>query len=88
MGSKDGLDFMINNMSLFINEIKEWAGYELITEKLEKLLPRFSELGVKAFKANTGNDGYNVLNHGDLSFKNMVFKKDNEGNISDVLFVR
>lgn len=87
MGSKDGLDFMMNNMSLFIDEIKEWAGYELITEKLEKLLPRFSELGNKVFKANTGNDGYNVLNHGDLSFKNMVFKKDNEGKMSDVIFV-
>ncbi|CAO1335686.1 unnamed protein product [Diamesa hyperborea] len=87
IGPKDGLDFMMNNMKLFIDEIKEWAGYELITEKLEKLLPRFNELGVKAFKMNTGNDGYNVLNHGDLSFKNMVFKKDNEGKMTDVLFL-
>ena len=88
MGSKDGLEFMMNNMRLFIDEIKEWAGYELITEKLENLVPRFSELGGKAFTANTGNDGYNVLNHGDLNFKNMFFKKNNEGKICDVLFVR
>lgn len=38
------------------------------------------------FTANT-TDGYNVLNHGDFHYKNMMVKQGGDKSIEDVLFV-
>ncbi|KAG5678235.1 hypothetical protein PVAND_007927 [Polypedilum vanderplanki] len=84
--SRDGINFMRNNMYLFIDEIKSWEGYELICTKMENVAKSFDELGRKVYEANNG-DGFNVLNHGDFHFNNMLFKKNDEGKISDVLFI-
>lgn len=78
---------MKNNMNLFIDEIKSWDGFEMIAEKMEGLVGKFEASGNKVFSSNSTSDGYNVLNHGDLHFNNMVFKTNPEGKISDVLFV-
>lgn len=78
---------MKNNMNLFIEEIKTWDGFEMISEKLENLVQKFEVNGGKVYQTNSSNEGYNVLNHGDFHFHNMVFKKDSEGKLSDVLFV-
>lgn len=79
---------MKNNMHLFIDEIKTWDGFEMIAEKMENLVGRFEVNGEKVYLTNCSDDGYNVLNHGDFHYNNMVFKKDSEGKLSDVLFVR
>lgn len=79
---------MYHNMNLFIDEVRTWSGYEVITQKLEQTVEKFEELGAKIYEPNTGHfDGFNVLNHGDFHFSNMLFKKNDEGKISDVLFV-
>lgn len=85
--SRDGVNFMKNNMNLFIEEVKTWDGFEMISEKLENLVQKFEVSGEKVYQTNASNEGYNVLNHGDFHFNNMVFKKDSEGKLSDVLFV-
>lgn len=79
---------MKNNMNLFIDEIKHWDGFELIVEKLETVVTIFETSGDKVYRENSVGDGYNVLNHGDFHINNLLFKKDSEGKLSDVLFVR
>lgn len=78
---------MKNNMQLFVNEVKTWSGFEMIIEKMESLVEKFEVRGEKVYQENASGDGYNVLNHGDFHFNNMLFKKDSEGKLSDVLFV-
>lgn len=84
--SRDGVNFMKNNMTLFIEEIKTWDGFEMIADKMENLEAKFEASGIKVYQSN-GAEGYCVLNHGDFHYNNMVFKKDSEGKLSDVLFV-
>lgn len=77
---------MYHNINLFIDEVRTWEGYEVITEKMEVMVEKFEEFGNKIY--DTGRGSYfNVLNHGDFHFNNMLFKKDAEGKIADVLFV-
>ena len=83
------MNFMYHNFHLFIDEVRTWSGYEVITQKLEKTAEKFEELGGRVYEPNTTKyfDGFNVLNHGDFHFNNMLFKKNEDGKISDVLFV-
>lgn len=78
---------MKNNMGLFIDEVRTWDGFELITEKLQELLEKFETHGSKVYQKNSNGDGFNALNHGDFQFNNMLFKNDANGKLSDVLFV-
>lgn len=84
---RDGLIFMKNNMKLFIEEIATWEGFESITERMKNLVADFDGRGAKAFEANVPGKGYNVLNHGDFHINNVLFKKDSDGKIKDVLFL-
>lgn len=74
-------------MNLFIDEVRTWDGYEIITQKMEVMVENFEELGKKVFEPGKGFECFNVLNHGDFHFNNMLFKKDSDGKIADVLFV-
>lgn len=86
--SRDGIYFMKHNMSLCIDEMRSWDGFETIVEKMEALVSKFVTLGEKVYKANASCDGgYNVLNHGDFHFNNMLFKTDTSGELADVVFV-
>lgn len=79
---------MYHNINLFIDEVRSWDGYEIIVQKMEVIVEKFEELGEKVYETDKGHfSGLNVLNHGDFHFNNMLFKKDNEGKIADVLFV-
>jgi thiamine kinase-like enzyme len=86
--SRDAINFMYHNLNLFIDEVRTWDGFEVITEKLESTAEKFENLGRKIYEpSSSSHDGFNVLNHGDFHFNNMLFKKNEEGKISDVLFV-
>lgn len=76
---------MRNNMYLFIEEVKTWDEYDLTCAKLENVAKNFDELGKSVYDANSSS--FNVLNHGDFHYNNMLFKTNSEGKISDVLFV-
>lgn len=75
-------------MNLFIDEVRTWSGFEIIVQKMEHAVEKFQELGSKIYEPNTKQfGGFNVLNHGDFHFNNMLFKNSVDGKISDVMFV-
>ncbi|XP_055605521.1 uncharacterized protein LOC129753700 [Uranotaenia lowii] len=64
---------------------QQWPGFEQYTEKLEKLKhPIFEQLKVVYTPDPTSS--WNVLNHGDLHYKNMMFKI-NEGVTEDIMLL-
>jgi len=86
--SKDGVNFMKNNLGLLLDEFRAVEGFEVYVQQLEGLYETFHERGSQVYEANSiGRGRFNVLNHGDFHYNNLVFKKDGEGKISDVLFV-
>lgn len=81
------MNFIHGTFKLFVDEVKTWPGYEKYAVKLDNLQYKFMRNGKAVYTTNK-KDGYNVLNHGDFHFKNMLFKKnDISKKISDVLFV-
>ncbi|KAJ8866922.1 hypothetical protein PR048_032784 [Dryococelus australis] len=67
-----------------------------IAENLHESHRKYSEklchLGETAFHrlekvVQRDNDGFNVLNHGDARKNNMMFRYDEDGHVSDVIFV-
>lgn len=74
---------MFESYRYFVNELKSWEGYEEYAEKLGVLEGSFFTKGKDIFTATS--NGFNVLNHGDLNFKNVLTKNDDEKN--DVMFV-
>lgn len=74
---------MFESYRYFVNELRKWEGYEDYAERLSGLEASFFAKGREIFTAKS--NGFNVLNHGDLNFKNILTKDDDERN--DVLFV-
>jgi len=77
------LTFMFESFHHFVNELKKWEGYEDYAVRLSGLESSFFAKGKEIFTPKS--NGFNVLNHGDLSFKNILTKNDDEKN--DVIFV-
>lgn len=74
-------------MNLFLDEIKNWEGFEMVVEKVETLIEKFKVCGIRVYQSNAKGDGYNILNHGNFRLNNLMFKNGSDGKISDVLFV-
>lgn len=74
---------MFESYRYFVNELKKWEGYEDYTSRLSGLESSFFTKGKDIFTAKS--NGFNVLNHGDLNFKNILTKGDEDKN--DVVFV-
>lgn len=74
---------MFESYRYFVNELRQWKGYEDYAERLNALESSFFAKGREIFTATS--NGFNVLNHGDLNFKNILTKNDDEKN--DVIFV-
>jgi hypothetical protein len=64
------------HMDIFIEEIEKWSGYEVYVKKLKVFRQHFMDMGVIATKCIP--NGYNVLNHGDFHYKNLLSKSTNE----------
>uniref|UniRef100_A0A1B0GJA0 Putative ecdysteroid kinase n=1 Tax=Lutzomyia longipalpis TaxID=7200 RepID=A0A1B0GJA0_LUTLO len=65
---------------------KNWEDFEDISLKLEQMKDNFWDLVPKSLSRR--NDGYRVLNHGDIWINNMLFKyNETTGKPTDVLFV-
>lgn len=74
---------MFESYRYFVNELKKWEGYEDYASRLSGLESSFFTKGKDIFTAKS--NGFNVLNHGDLNFKNILTKGDEDKN--DVVFV-
>lgn len=84
MKQSDGLVFMKDNMRLFTEQLKKTSINETYIEKFEKLQENFLKRGESVY--DSGKNSFNVLNHGDFHYKNMMIKKDNEA-IKNIFFV-
>jgi len=79
----ESLTFMFDSFRYFVNEIKTWEGYEDYAVRLSALESSFFGKGREIFTAKS--NGFNVLNHGDLNYKNILTKEGDDKN--DVIFV-
>ncbi|XP_037049874.1 uncharacterized protein LOC119084129 [Bradysia coprophila] len=79
----ENLTFMLDNYRYFVNVVRKWQGFEDYVVKLSALENSLLTKGKDIFTAKP--NGFNVLNHGDLNFKNILTKGDEEQN--DVIFV-
>ncbi|XP_070507079.1 uncharacterized protein [Chironomus tepperi] len=78
-------DFFSSNMDVLIEEVSTWEGYEMYSEKLNKLKNFMYE---KAFRCsdNDPND-LKVLVHSDLWTNNLMFKYDKHKSPVDAIIV-
>ncbi|XP_029727889.1 uncharacterized protein LOC109422705 [Aedes albopictus] len=70
--------------------IEKWPGCELYVQKLKKLHETFQERWQRVYAVNSpssSSGGYNVLNHADFQWKNLMHKKDSEGRIVDSMLI-
>ena len=85
-GKEEKLQCLLENFSYFIEEIKTWVGYDLYVKKFILLENHLLIKLRKLFSSRSGK-GFNVLNHGDLSYKNLMLKGDGTNEQINVLFV-
>ena len=81
------MNLLENAINFFLNEIKLWPNYNDYLIKIFNYKNLMIKKGIELFKPNNINNGYNVLNHGNLHLNNILFKKSTIGTITDVLFV-
>lgn len=67
--------------------LKSWPGYELYALKFKQIQVNFLSRGCEIYTQNDGIDGYNVLNHGDFHYKNIMVNRD-EDKIRKLMLVR
>ena len=68
----EGYDALLGNMS-------NWEGFEHFLEPIKHFKDTIFEKILKTYQPSSGPGAFNVLNHGDFHFKNMLYKMDNEG---------
>lgn len=75
--SLEKLQVFVDGLALLKEEVKMWPGYEKYAEKIEANIPNFLKTLLKVYKPNP-EPGFNVICHGDLHIKNMMFLKNGE----------
>ena len=76
------------SFDVLTEEMTKWDGFERYVEAIRHFKTCFKERALKSYSPNTGPGAFNVLNHGDFHFKNMLYKMDKEGGkIDDILMV-
>lgn len=78
---------MLDNLRYFTEEIKTWNGFSVYAEKFEALQSKFFKKGEQIFTAQSATNGFNVLNHGDFHFKNLMCKRSQETEKLSIFFV-
>lgn len=74
-------------LRIFIELISTWKGFEQFVEPLKAFRKHFASLGLKSYKPNKGSAAFNVLNHGDFHSRNVLFKKDIDGKLNDMIML-
>lgn len=73
------------NIALVAKLCHSWPGYGVYAEHLEKFVQTFAAKVKQTYESSESNI-YNVLNHGDYHYKNMMFKTM-DGITDDILLV-
>lgn len=77
---------MARNVKTLGVAVKTWKGFERIGESLLTMQERLTRKILDAYaKENTW--GFNVLNHGDFHIRNLMFQKDEGGNLKKIMFL-
>uniref|UniRef100_A0A1L8DYJ0 Putative ecdysteroid kinase n=1 Tax=Nyssomyia neivai TaxID=330878 RepID=A0A1L8DYJ0_9DIPT len=79
------LQVFFAGLGVLKNIMKEWPGYEEIVEKIDKLIPKFTQKLLDVYKP-TPEPGFNVLCHGDFHLRNMMFKMNGQ-DINETTFL-
>lgn len=74
-------------LRIFIEVLSTWKGYEKYIEPLKAFRKNFVSLGLKSYRPHKGSTTINVLNHGDFHSRNVLFRKDMDGTLSDMIMV-
>ncbi|XP_058119629.1 uncharacterized protein LOC131284812 [Anopheles ziemanni] len=82
----EGVKFMLENFSIFTEELEKWDGYGKYAERLRNIQPTFIERGVGIYDGAKNGCAISVINHGDFHYNNMLFKLDNDHRVADVIF--
>ena len=77
---------MTRVMLQLAKEIQTWSGYEELAQKIIDYIPILPDIMMKHMKRDY-SPFYNVLNHGDFHIRNLMFKKTDEGELSEVIFL-
>lgn len=77
---------MIRLIYTLTNAVKEWPGYEEIADKVNKFADGLSDKMFAMMKKDHSME-FNVLNHGDFHIRNLMFKRGESGELSEVLFL-
>ncbi|XP_058453439.1 uncharacterized protein LOC131431630 [Malaya genurostris] len=73
------------NISLLAKVCREWSGYEMYGDRVDSLKKDIHEKIKDIYRFNESTS-YNVLNHGDFHFKNMMYKVV-DGKTQDILLL-
>ncbi|XP_070504153.1 uncharacterized protein [Chironomus tepperi] len=74
------LDLMFTESFDVITELmSKWEGFQQFVEPIKKFKTCYAEMGLKSYTPTSGSGAFNVLNHGDFHFKNVLYKMTNDG---------
>lgn len=59
--------------------MSKWDGFQQFIDPIKKFQSCYAEMGLKSYTPNASFSGYNVLNHGDFHYKNVLYKLKNDG---------
>lgn len=87
MTSKEVLTIFTRGYDEFCAAVDKWPGCEEFAKKLKLLNGTVKERLLQVYVANSQTQGYNVLNHGDFQWKNLMHKRDPENRIVDSMLI-
>lgn len=71
----------------FCDAFGKWDDCKTFTGKLRTLLKSVGPKYANVYTPNPQTVGYNVLNHGDMNWKNILVKKNSDGRIVDSMLI-
>uniref|UniRef100_A0A1B0C982 CHK kinase-like domain-containing protein n=1 Tax=Lutzomyia longipalpis TaxID=7200 RepID=A0A1B0C982_LUTLO len=83
--SLDSMKQFCDGLDVLKDHIRNWPGYEEISEKLSKIAPSFMQDLLQIYKPNP-EPGFNVLCHGDFHIKNMMYIMNGQ-DIDEICFL-
>lgn len=79
--------FLHECLMTVLNTLKDWDKFEQYEANLIEYIKNIKTNGIETYKPNPPQQGYNVLNHGDLHAKNLMIKYHSNGDIDNILLV-
>lgn len=82
-----GYEIFYKGFDEFCDAVQTWHGCDKFAPKFKALKGVIKKKLQQVFIANPKGVGYNVLNHGDLHWKNLLHKKTANGRIKDSMLI-